>query len=175
MNIVGALKVINRMKADGVIQSYAIGGAVGATFYLEPISTLDVDVFIHIEQVPGSLLLSLGAVFEYLQHLGYSPAGEYVMIEGWPVQFLATTGALADEALADAVVMRVDDTPVWVFSPEHLAAIALETGRVKDTTRLLQFLQAGALSMSRFESIVDRNGLGDRWTSFQEQHPLEKK
>ena len=29
------LEVINRMQADGVIGKYAIGGAVGATFYLE--------------------------------------------------------------------------------------------------------------------------------------------
>jgi hypothetical protein len=28
------LQVINQMQADGVIGPYAIGGAVGATFYL---------------------------------------------------------------------------------------------------------------------------------------------
>jgi hypothetical protein len=33
------------MQSDGVIERYAIGGAVGATFYLEPIATLDVDIF----------------------------------------------------------------------------------------------------------------------------------
>jgi len=37
------IETINRMKADGVIERYAIGGAVGATFYLEPVATLDVD------------------------------------------------------------------------------------------------------------------------------------
>jgi len=30
------LEVINNMQADGVIGQYAIGGAVGATFCLEP-------------------------------------------------------------------------------------------------------------------------------------------
>lgn len=34
------LAVINQMQADGVIGKYAIGGAVGATFYLEPAATL---------------------------------------------------------------------------------------------------------------------------------------
>ena len=29
------------MQADGVIERYAIGGAVGATFYLQPVATLD--------------------------------------------------------------------------------------------------------------------------------------
>ena len=40
------LKVINQMQADGVIEQYAIGGAVGATFYLEPVATVDIDVFV---------------------------------------------------------------------------------------------------------------------------------
>lgn len=34
------------MKADGVIERYAVSGAVGTTFYLEPVATLDVDVLI---------------------------------------------------------------------------------------------------------------------------------
>jgi len=39
------LEMINRMQSDGVISKYAIGGAVGATLYLEPSATLDIDVF----------------------------------------------------------------------------------------------------------------------------------
>jgi hypothetical protein len=35
-------QIINDMQRDGVIDKYAIGGAVGATFYLEPAATLDV-------------------------------------------------------------------------------------------------------------------------------------
>ena len=38
------LELINQMQADGVISHYAIGGEAGATFYLEPAATLDVDV-----------------------------------------------------------------------------------------------------------------------------------
>jgi len=40
------LEVINRMQVEGVIGEYAIGGAVGATFYLEPFATLDIDIFV---------------------------------------------------------------------------------------------------------------------------------
>jgi hypothetical protein len=43
------------MQADGVIDQYAIGGAVGATFYLEPVATLDIDVFVSFKKV-GTLL-----------------------------------------------------------------------------------------------------------------------
>jgi len=45
------LEVINRMQSDGVIFKYAIGGAVGATLYLEPSATLDIDVFA-MEEIP---------------------------------------------------------------------------------------------------------------------------
>src|SRR4051812_6401852 len=48
------LEVINRMQADGVIDQYAIGGAVGATFYLEPIATVDLDIFVDFPVSHGS-------------------------------------------------------------------------------------------------------------------------
>lgn len=43
MSISQIIALVNQMESDGVIERYAIGGAVGATFYLEPVSTLDVD------------------------------------------------------------------------------------------------------------------------------------
>lgn len=39
------IALINQMENDGVIERYAVGGAVGATFFLKPVSTLDVDIF----------------------------------------------------------------------------------------------------------------------------------
>ena len=37
MNLKTVLLEINAMEADGIVDRYAIGGAVGATFYLEPV------------------------------------------------------------------------------------------------------------------------------------------
>lgn len=45
MNVSEVIATLNRMTADGIIERYAIGGAVGATFYLEPVATLDIDIF----------------------------------------------------------------------------------------------------------------------------------
>lgn len=73
----GTLEMINRMQADGVIGKYAIGGAVGATFYLEPVATADVDVFVVLPTAPGSPLLSL---YEYLTVRGCHLEGERVVI-----------------------------------------------------------------------------------------------
>jgi hypothetical protein len=38
------LQIINQMVVDGVIDDYVIGGAIAATYYVEPINTSDVDI-----------------------------------------------------------------------------------------------------------------------------------
>ncbi len=157
------------MQSHGVIERYAIGGAVGATFYLEPVSTLDVDVFVAFKSEPGSVLVSPLPIFDYLKQFGCKMEGEYIVIAGWPVQFLPADSPLLAEALAHAVESDVDGTPTRVFTPEHLAAIALQTGRTKDKARLLEFIESGALDAARFESILDRHGLAEAWQKFQRQ------
>ena len=64
MKIQEVITTLNQMQADGVIDRYAIGGAVGATFYLEPIATLDVAIFVAFHPEPGRLLISPKPIFE---------------------------------------------------------------------------------------------------------------
>ena len=47
MDLKTVLLEINAMEADRIVDRYAIGGAVGATFYLEPVATVDVDILSH--------------------------------------------------------------------------------------------------------------------------------
>ena len=135
MGIQEVIATINQMQADGAIDRYAIGGAVGATFYLEPVATLDVDVFVAFAPQPGQLLISPRPIFDYLTARGCTVEGEYIVIAGWPVQFLPPTGPLVEEALAQVATVNVAGTPARVFTAEHLAAIALQTGRAKDKAR----------------------------------------
>jgi hypothetical protein len=133
------LEVINQMQADGVIDKYAIGGAVGATFYLEPAATVDLDLFVVLPAASDSALISLAPIYEYLKTRGGKADAEYIVIDGWPVQFLLPNNELKREAVAEAVSTAVEGVPTRVMSAEHLAAIALQTGRAKDHIRLLQF------------------------------------
>ena len=64
------LEAINQMQADGVIGKYAIGGAVGATFYLEPAATVDLDIFVTFPTSARGLLLSLAPIYDYLKAHG---------------------------------------------------------------------------------------------------------
>jgi hypothetical protein len=169
MAIKEVIQAINQMQADGVIERYAVGGAVGATFYLEPVATLDVDIFAGFKSDPGSLLVNPQAIFDYLKTRGCAMEGEYIVVGGWPVQFLPAGTPLLEEALKDSVNKEVDGTPVCVFTAEHLAAIALQTGRAKDKARLLQFIEAGVLDAVRFQSILARHNLLDDWRKFEGQ------
>jgi hypothetical protein len=160
------IEVINQMQADGVIAQYAIGGAVGATFYLEPVATLDIDVFVSFQASPGSALISLTPIYDYLTARGCRMEREYVVIAGWPVQFLPPGNALVGEALAQAVETDLEGVPARVMTAEHLTAIALQTGRAKDAARVLQFIESGTLDADKLDGILQRHGLVAKWEQF---------
>ena len=160
------LQVINLMQADGVIGNYAIGGAVGATFYLEPVATLDIDVFVSLQGGDASPLLSLTPIYDYLLARGHKAEKEYIVIGGWPVQFLPPGNALVEEALAQAVETELEDVRTRVMTAEHLVAIALQTGRAKDFARILHFIESGTLDADKLDGILQRHGLVAKWEEF---------
>src|SRR5436305_1956884 len=162
-----ALRIVDKMHRDGLISKYAIGGAVGALFYLEPFDTLDVDIFVVLPTVVGGQVLSLSAIYEYLLSNGYSTRAEYIVIEDWAVQFLPATTELELEALNAAVPTQAEDVPTWVMTAEHLIAICLKTGRAKDYARIVQFLeQTEDLDMPKLQEILARHGLTQKWELF---------
>lgn len=48
------LEVLNELEREGTISRYAIGRAIGAMFYAEPVSTFDLDIFC---MLPNSMCL----------------------------------------------------------------------------------------------------------------------
>lgn len=160
------LRILNRMETDGVITRYAIGGAIAATFYVEPVSTFDLDIFFALAG-PAPEFLSLSPLYDYLRALGYQPAGEAIEIEGWPVQFLSAFNLLLEEALAQSVDIRFKDVPTRVVRAEHLVAVMLQTGRAKDFARVLQFLEEGAVETSLLTDVLSRHELTSRWEEFK--------
>jgi hypothetical protein len=166
------LTVLNKLQDNGIIERYAVGGAVAATRYIEPIQTFDLDIFVMFP-ISQSGLISLSPIYEYLKQLGYTPEGEFVDIEGWPVQFLPVFNKLTEEAMSNAIEVKFGDTPTRVFSAEYLAAIMLETGRPKDHSRLIHFFEFDSIDRSVLEDIVKRHSLKQKWDTFQ-KHFLSK-
>jgi hypothetical protein len=136
---------------------------------LEPVATLDVDVFIEFRAEPGSRRVSLEPIFTYLRDRGCTMEGEHIVIAGWPVQFLLANSNLLQEALVAAVEKSVEATSARVFTAEHIAAIALQTGRAKDKARVLQFIEANAVDLGSVREILTWHGLNGNWQQFEQQ------
>ena len=159
--------LLNQMEAEGVIGPYAIGGAVGAIFWLEPFATKDLDVFVTLPATAEGSLLTLGPIYSYLLGRGYQASGQFILIEGWAVEFVPPATPLVEEALARTVWRDVNGVSTRVFTAEHLAAICLQVGRAKDHDRVVRFLEAEVIDAAEFESILQRHDLMPQWQKFQ--------
>jgi hypothetical protein len=156
------LQVLNELERAGVIERYAIGGAMGATFYVEPLLTFDLDVFVVLPQSTATLL-SLAPLYEALRARGYVEEGECVLIEGVPVQFLPAYNALLEEALREAPETSYEEAPTRVIRSEHLIAICLQTGRDKDRGRVRIFREQADVDMNYLAEVLRRHGLEGKW------------
>jgi hypothetical protein len=168
-----ALTVINEMRDTGVIGKYAIGGAVGATFYIEPTSTYDIDIFICFgdsESPITSVSNTIGKIFDFLREHRYKSEGGYALIGGWQVQFLPADDSLVKEALQKSIEVEVGAVKTWVMTAEHLMAIALRTGRGKDLIRLEQFVRYNKFDEQKLNDILQRHGLVQKWQQFNDKY-----
>lgn len=156
------LKIINRMVKDGVVEEYAIGGAVAAIYYLEPFDTADLDIFVQVNAA-GSDLMILAPIYEYLTERGYEVKGESIYIEGIPVQFLPVFNPLVEEAVERAQTIKYAGVTTRIMRPEDLVAIMLNTGRPKDFLRISMFLDQGAVKMRQLHAVLKRHGLTKKW------------
>ena len=152
------LRVLNDLERAGVVRRYAIGGAMGATFYVEPVLTFDLDVFVVLPKTSGGLL-TLAPLYEALRARGYREEKECVNIEGVPVQFLPAYNSLLEEALGEAQETRYEATPTRVLRAEHLLAIALQTGRDKDRERVRLLREQASLDQKYLAALLARHGL----------------
>ncbi len=163
--LVNVFDILESLKSEGLLLDYAIAGAMAVLFYAEPLRTYDLDVFVFLPGEPGSLV-TLTPLYHRLGEMGYKPDAEHILIHDVPVQFLPAYNDLAVEALKDAVVKEYDvGISVSVLRPEHLAALALQTGGRKRREHVARLLECNGFDMSRFEGILQRYGLSDEWRS----------
>jgi hypothetical protein len=160
--------VLNGLEERGVILRYAIGGAVGALYYMQPFETEDLDVLCILPTEQLRSLAPLSKLYQTLREMGYVESGPFVMIEGIPVQFLPAYSSLVSEAVEVAGWKDYLDTRVRILSAEHLLAIMVATGRDKDRMRLRSMLRETAIDSEGLMAILAANLLTERfeqWTS----------
>ena len=156
------LQVLNELERDGALSRYAIGGAMGATFYIEPFLTFDLDIIVLLPETKGGLL-TLTPLYDVLRTRGYAEEGECVVIEGVPVQFLPAYNPLLEEALQEARKMQYQATSTRVLRVEHLVAICLQTGRAKDRERVRILREQATLDDKYLATILRRHQLEEKW------------
>ena len=160
------IRVLNQMVADRVIADYAIGGAIAATFWSEPVTTYDLDVFVVLpESEMRKIVLTLDKLYGYLKARGYRAHAEHVLIEGIPVQFLPVYDDLIAEAVAQAAKTKYGAAEAKVVRLEYLLAIMVSVGRPKDRARIAHVLETAEPNRKRLRGVLDRHGLLKKWES----------
>lgn len=142
------LLLLRRLKTDGIVSDYAIGGAMAVSFWTEPVATQDLDVVITLPAPAASDLDPLREVFTWLRELGIGFTGEHAMVAGVPVQFLLAWNSLVADGVEHAVDLpyRPDDpeSPMLrLIPPTYLVAIwqadpAANTSRRRERAAMLR-------------------------------------
>lgn len=148
---------LNAMRAAGVIQQYAVGGATAVLFYAEPTRTYDVDVFVLVAGSGETALVSLEPVYDWARASGFDVDAEHVLIHAVPVQILPAWSPLVVEAIDSARAHDYDGVPVRVVDPDCLVALALHAGGARRRERAWQLLESGAVDRVRLRDLLRRH------------------
>jgi hypothetical protein len=144
-----ALKIINGLQKSGLIKSYAIGGGIAATYYIEPILTYDLDIFF----IPGEERLDV-----------LSPIYDELIKKGCRSEKLIPVyNRLVSEAVETAVESTYMRVKARIVRPEYLLAIALQTNRSKDRERAIQLLEQAKMDSKSLVRLLKKFGLYDRY------------
>ena len=150
------LRAANELVAAGLIEDYALGGALAAIYYTEPVTTYDADIiFITKDKTLGA---GIPAIYEHLQSKGWRIEREHLLIKDFPAQFLAASG-LTEEAVRNAKRIEYEGVPAKVFRPEYIIAIAASVGRHKDFARIEQMLDQVKIDKLLLDDILRRYNL----------------
>ena len=158
-SLADVFRVLNRMRDEGVVAQYAIGGATAVLFYAEPTRTYDLDVFVTLEPIGEGMLAPLSRVYEWARGQGFGLQAEHLLIEGVPVQLLPAYNALVEAALATARVHDYGGVPVRVVDADHLVALALQAGGARRRERAWQLLETGAVDRQRLRRLLTTHAI----------------
>ncbi|AMY08717.1 hypothetical protein LuPra_01921 [Luteitalea pratensis] len=141
----GVLRWLDGLTSAGVIEDYAITGAVASSIWDEATATQDLDVAVIVAESDHSPLDPLRPILAWLEAQGYQFDGEHVIVCGVPIQLLPAWHPLIAEAVRAAVDIPYGeaDPPVSMrlMAPTYLVASwrlpgAASTRRLERAQRL---------------------------------------
>lgn len=160
MAFADALRALNAIKADGVVEEYAIAGAMAMVFWSEPVPTFDLDVLVLLPG-PQRDLISLDAIYRWAESNRYPVQHEHILVEGLPIQLIPSPSGLAREAITSAAEVDYQGVLVRVVRPEYLIALYLQphARTRKRQERAATLLELPTLNHDLVNDILGRHGL----------------
>lgn len=155
--------LLNDMQAAGVIESYALFGAMAQMRYTEAVATLDADVLVAVASPERMDAESYG----FCARRGFPAEGEAIRVGSWPVQFVPVFSPLTREAMEHADTADFEGAPLRVVRADYLAVIALSVGRAKDYARILALLESSSVTRDGLPRLAARHGLSEAWSRFE--------
>jgi hypothetical protein len=154
-----ALRALNSLKDEGLIEDYAVAGAMALAFWTEPVPTYDLDVLVFLPPTGGPLV-TLEPLYAWAARKGYPARDEHIFVAGVPTQFLPSPSKLADEAVRSAEVLEYEGIPVRVVRPEYLIALYSEPAArsAKRRERAAALLEWPDLNRELLDEILGRHG-----------------
>ncbi|MBI4645435.1 MAG: nucleotidyltransferase [Bacteroidia bacterium] len=161
------IKIINKLKKEGLIKDYAIGGAIGVIRWTEPFFTRDLDLFIILIQEPKDKeIIFLYPIYDYLEKIGYNKwTGQWIIVAGVPVEFIPAEG-LSKEAVENAQETEYDGVKTKVITPEYLISLLLKAGRDKDKIKIKMLLEQAKIDMDKLKVILNKYNLNKKFQLF---------
>ena len=154
------IDAINNLKAQELIQEYAIFGAVAQAFWDEAIPTFDLDVLVLLAGPSGGLI-DLGPIYRWADDKGYPAQAEHIVIGEIPVQIVPASNALHEEAIQNAATLDFDGTPLRVVRPEYLIATWLHPAAktLHRKERAARLSESVPLDRGLLDDLMSRFGL----------------
>ncbi len=146
------LRAANDLVAAGLIEDYALGGALAAIYYVEPFTTYDADIiFVAAEK---GLSAGIPAIYSHLQERGWRVEREHLLVHGFPVQFLAAAG-LTEEAVREARTSNSKVCRQRYFVP----STSSPSRPASDLARIEQLLEQTEIHRTLLDDILGRYNL----------------
>ena len=167
--IAPALKVINDLVKEQLLEDYVIGGGVAVLYYTEPVLTYDFDIICPFPHTGA--LIDPTPVFAYLKRKGYLFGKEdRINIEGIPVQFIPVSEGLIEDAVKNAVKVNISGVETKILAVEYLVAIMLQLNRPKDRAKIDLLINNDEVSidMPKLRQILTKYDLTRKWERFSD-------
>jgi hypothetical protein len=154
------IAALDDLKERGIIEDYAVFGAVAQAFWDEAIPTFDLDV-LALFAASSSGLIDLEPLYQWAAEKEFAVRHEHIVIGDVPVQIVPAPTALHEEAVRSAATLDFSGAPIRVVRPEYLIATWLQPpannhGRKERAARLRESVQ---MDHELLDALIRRFGL----------------